>query len=107
MVLADTFSIDFNLKIHWKPVLSDDSNQAVHKYYFPNRITTFMNKTYMNNAVYRWDIYRETPEDSRIIYVGETVDIIRRIRGYLNPGSSQKTSLQLLLTMSHSLFEYR
>ena len=101
--LASSIEIDYsgfkranhllvNLSFDWIPVLQTDDAL----YYFPNPITPFMTQLYKSPAIYRWNIYENTPSDKKLIYIGEGQQLIPgRIKGYLNPGPSQKTNLRL------------
>lgn len=76
----------------WIPVLQDEDEL----YYFPNSLTPFMKRLYKSPAVYRWNIYKNTPTDEKIIYIGEGQRLIPdRINGYLNPGPAQRTNKRL------------
>lgn len=76
----------------WIPVLRNEDEI----YLFPNALTSFMSRLYKAPAIYRWNIYRETPADARIIYIGEGQRLVPdRIKGYLKPGPSQMTNKRL------------
>lgn len=76
----------------WIPILQDEDEL----YYFPNSLTPFMKRLYKSPAIYRWNIYKNTPTDEKIIYIGEGQQLIpERINGYLNPGPSQMTNRRL------------
>ena len=76
----------------WEPVLID----GYREYFFPQKITPFMKEQYKYPSIYRWHIFREQPEDQKLIYIGEAKELCpKRINGYLNPGSSQKTNIRI------------
>ena len=70
----------------WVPILRSEDEI----YFFPNSLTSFMTRLYKSPAIYRWNVYKVTPTDERIIYIGEGQQLVpSRINGYLNPGPSQ------------------
>jgi len=79
--------MDIKLECEWKTV---DSEPDI-PYKFPNGITNHMKKAYYKKpAIYRWVIDDE-------YYVGETVDLYRRISNYLNapnPKYNEKGKMQ-------------
>ena len=55
-----------------------------------------MKKNYRKPAIYRWNVFKEIPNDEKIIYVGEAQELCpQRIKGYLNPGPSQQTNKRI------------
>ena len=84
--------LNLKLKFDWKPVLLDDRTE----YMFPEKMTAWMKKRYRCPAVYRWNIYAEVSEDSKLAYIGETVCLCpSRIAGYLKPGPTQRTNKRI------------
>ncbi len=84
--------LGIDLSYQQEVVLSD----AKKEYLFPKQITQFMKDRYKHPAVYRWDIYRNRPEDQKLIYIGEAQQLCpQRINGYLNPGPSQQTNKRI------------
>jgi len=76
----------------WEPFLKDWEKE----YFFPEKITLFMKKTYNHPAIYRWNIFRNKPDDEKLIYIGEAQKLCpQRISGYLNPGPSQQTNQRI------------
>lgn len=83
-----------DVSFDWIPVLRNEDEV----YFFPNSLTSFMTRLYKSPAIYRWNVYKDTPTDERIIYIGEGQQLIpSRINGYLNPGPSQMTNKRLNL----------
>ena len=86
------YDIKVEFAYQWKPVLIEVDKE----YYFPKRITQFMRKTYNHPAIYRWNIFRNEPDDEKLIYIGEAQELCpQRINGYLNPGPSQQTNKRI------------
>jgi hypothetical protein len=84
--------IQVELLYEWEAILRNE-NEA---YFFPQETTGAMGRTYRGPAIYRWNIYANTPSDRKLVYIGETQALSpRRIRGYLKPGPSQKTNQRL------------
>ncbi|MHA1197052.1 MAG: hypothetical protein ACTSRH_14750 [Promethearchaeota archaeon] len=92
-----------NIKVkfayQWTPILKNESEE----YYFPDKITQFMNKKYKHPTIYRWNIFRNKPEDEKLIYVGETQELCRqRLYQYLKPGGDQPTNKRI----NEKFYEY-
>ncbi len=86
----ETFEI--SIQYEWKPILSSTSQE----YLFPDRITDFMKQKYSIPAIYRWILYREDRAGPCKMYIGSAKQLCpQRIRGYLNPGPTQKTNKRL------------
>ncbi|MDP2638249.1 MAG: hypothetical protein Q8P26_04275 [Candidatus Levybacteria bacterium] len=84
--------IKLHLSYSWEPVLFDKDQE----YHYPMKISLFMKEHYRLPAIYRWDIYKQLPEDNKKIYIGEAAILCpRRIQGYLTPGPSQETNKRL------------
>ena len=87
--------VELQFTYYWRPVLKNNSEEY-EEYYFPEKITLFMKNNYKYPAIYRWNIFKNNPEDKKLIYIGETQELCpRRINGYLNPGSSQQTNKRI------------
>lgn len=85
--------IKLELRYFWEPILSDETI----KYHYPMPLSVLMKKKYKKPAIYRWNIYKHTPDDQKLIYVGETELLCpRRIKGYLSPGPTQQTNKRLM-----------
>lgn len=81
-----------DISYDWIPVFQDEDEI----YYFPNSLTSYMKRLYPAPSIYRWNVYKETPTDIKMIYIGEGQKLIPdRINGYLNPGPSQMTNKRL------------
>jgi len=65
------------IKIAWGCEWKTVNSRPDRPYKFPDRITDHMKATYEMPAIYRWVIDNE-------YYVGETVNLCKRIRNYLN-----------------------
>jgi len=86
------YRVKIDFSYIWKPILSGEDDE----YYFPNKITPSMRKTYKHPAIYRWNIFKNRPDDEKLIYVGEAQELCpQRINGYLNPGSDQETNKRI------------
>lgn len=84
--------LQLEISFDWVPILRNEDEI----YLFPNSLTSFMTRLYKSPAIYRWNVYKVTPTDERIIYIGEGQQLIpSRIKGYLNPGPSQMTNKRL------------
>lgn len=86
----------YNIKVEftyqWEPMLREEGKE----YHFPERITAFMRGRYKHPAIYRWNIFRNEPEDEKLIYIGEAQELCpQRLNGYLNPGPSQQTNQRI------------
>jgi len=46
-------------------------------------------------AIYKWSVFKSDIEDSKIVYIGETENLINRIKGYLRPGPTQQTNIRI------------
>ncbi len=75
----------------WEPILEDGLNA----YRFPTKVSKWMRVNLEQPAIYRWVPFRETPGDLGQLYIGETVNLPRRIGNYLNPYPRQQTSWRL------------
>jgi hypothetical protein len=63
------------------------------EYLFPMAISPFMRTKYKEPAVFRWSVYQRTPEDRKIVYIGEAQELCpKRLYGYLNPGQVQQAN---------------
>lgn len=78
------------IDISWDMVFDRNHNP----YNFPNSVTAFDAK-YKNPVIYRWNIYDNNPGDKKLIYIGETEILTRRINGYINPGPTQQTNKRI------------
>lgn len=83
----------YNLNLHfeWKSV---DILENVEVYRYPHPFDKRMSKVYQNAAVYRWRIFKPNSK-SKIVYIGETDNLKRRVTGYLKPGPSQHTNIRM------------
>jgi hypothetical protein len=81
--------LQIGLSYEWQPVFSREKVE----YLFPMTITPFMRTKYRVPAVFRWNIYQKTPEDKKLVYIGDAQELCpKRLYGYLNPGPTQKTN---------------
>ncbi|OHB72720.1 MAG: hypothetical protein A2W23_04200 [Planctomycetes bacterium RBG_16_43_13] len=71
------------------------SANGVDSYFFPDEITKYMKEKYRHPAIYRWDIFKDEPDDMKTIYVGETNKLCNRVGQYLKPGKAQQTDKEL------------
>lgn len=73
------------LEYHWVSVINKDGS----KYRFPDERGT-IGTSYARPAIYRWAV--SDPDGNNMYYIGEAMDLRRRIYGYLNPGPTQETN---------------
>jgi len=78
------------IKYRWVDVQSSQGAS----YRFPNAATEYMRLKYAGPALYRWTV-RTSTMNLRALYIGETDDLVRRIRQYLAPGKTQFTNQRL------------
>lgn len=64
-------------------------------YSFPDKISPYLVENYKRPFIYRWNIFREEPHDLKKIYIGEAINLIRRIKNYIKPGPRQQTSKRI------------
>ena len=84
---VDLSEVGIRLSYQWQSVLKGENET----YFFPDAITPFMKMRYKGPAIYRWNVHKSTPGDKKLVYVGEAKELCPgRIKGYLDPGSSQK-----------------
>lgn len=84
--------IKLALRYSWDPVFVDEANE----YHYPMTISSLMKQQYRKSAIYKWNIYKHTPDDIKNIYIGEAAILCpNRIQGYLTPGPSQYTNIRL------------
>lgn len=88
---SSVYDINIEFVYKWVPVLREEDKN----YRFPEGITSFMRRNYRRPAVYRWNIFRNRLGDEKLIYIGETEELCRRIYQYLNPGRRQRTSKRI------------
>ena len=81
--------IQIGFSYEWQAVFSRERVE----YLFPMAITPFMRTRYQVPAIFRWDIYQRTPEDKKLVYIGDAQELCpKRLYGYLNPGPTQQTN---------------
>ena len=78
-------SVEALIQFEWLPVEVEPGVP----YLFPNPLSRHVHSTCKGPALYRWNVFRQTPGDLRVFYVGEAVQLVRRLRNYLRPGSLQ------------------
>lgn len=84
--------IKLHLRYSWDPVFMDETNE----YHYPMAISPSMKQQYKKPAIYKWNIYKHSPDDQKKIYIGEaTILCPSRIQGYLTPGPSQHTNIRM------------
>lgn len=62
-------------------------------YRFPHKVGRHMNEQYAGPAIYRWTIREQAGIVG--VYIGEAVDLHRRITQYLKPGPKQPTNKRM------------
>lgn len=84
--------IKLHLRYSWDPVLIDEANE----YHYPIAISKPMRQQYKKPAVYKWNVYKHSPDDLKRIYIGEAAILCpTRVHGYLKPGPSQHTNIRM------------
>lgn len=84
--------IKLTLRYSWDPVLIDETNE----YHFPMAISNLMKQHYNKPAIYKWNVYKHSPDDQKRFYIGEAAILCpSRIQGYLSPGPSQQTNIRM------------
>lgn len=78
-------TISLEIEYKWVPVESEPGQV----YVFPNNLSIYLKKHYALPAIYRWVL-----EDTQV-YIGETENLVERIKGYLRPGPSQTTNQRM------------
>jgi hypothetical protein len=72
-----------------------DVQSAVgYNYRYPDALSAHMRRNYCRPSIYKWYAWLPTRGFSAI-YVGETDNLVRRVRHCLAPGKSQVTNLRL------------
>ncbi len=78
--------LQIKLTCEWQTVYLRENVE----YLFPMAISPFMRAKYKVPAVFKWDIYQNTPGDKKLVYIGEAQELCpKRLYGYLNPGPTQ------------------
>jgi hypothetical protein len=86
------YELNIALSYDWQAILMREKVE----YMFPLAITPFMRMRYREPAIYRWNIYRKTADDKKLVYIGEAQELCpKRLYGYLNPGSTQETNKRI------------
>ncbi len=76
----------------WQILLCDEKEE----YFFPHPITNYMKLNYKYPAIYRWNVYSNSIRDESLLYIGEAQSLCPdRLKNYLKPGPSQKTSRRI------------
>jgi hypothetical protein len=84
--------LQIRLTYEWQPVFLREKVE----YLFPMDITPYMRAKYREPAVFLWNIYQKTPEDKKLVYIGDAQELCpKRLYGYLNPGPTQKTNQKI------------
>ena len=83
-------SFDINFTFDWSSVLKKDGTE----YFFPEK-SNLINSKYNCPCIYIWSVFRSEFDDSKIVYIGETENLIKRVTGYINPGPSQQTNIRM------------
>jgi hypothetical protein len=72
-------------------------------YRFPAEMEPRLHALWSRPAVYRWVCSGAVEGELPHIYVGETEDLAKRLRGYLTPGPSQRTNRRMFDLLSAEL----
>lgn len=83
--------IDLQLNLNWEIVLETENDA----YSYPRPVSQYMRQNYHHPSIYRWKVFKDGMNNPTI-YIGETECLCPdRIKGYLNPGPSQKTNQRI------------
>lgn len=84
--------IKLHLRYSWDPVLVDGTNE----YHYPMAVSRLMKQKYNKPVIYKWNVYKHSPNDQKCVYIGEAAILCpSRIQGYLTPGPTQFTNIRL------------
>src|SRR4029079_9415705 len=81
---------DLTIEMCWEPVETSDGS----RYLFPESPSKLIRGKWKCPAIYRWRIV--TGENVEI-YIGETEQLVRRLRNYIQGHNRQKTSRRIHL----------
>ena len=89
---------ELNIDYAWEPVISFPNV----RYAYPNAVTKYIDEHYSKACVYRWAFFEARQSSNpdavqfpQTVYIGETENLARRLRGYLHPGPSQITNKRM------------
>ncbi|MEA3351342.1 MAG: hypothetical protein U9Q82_12020 [Chloroflexota bacterium] len=84
-------NISTSIQFQWITVFREHNQE----YFFPDSITSYMNKNYKYPSIYRWNVFGEDRKQPECMYVGTTKQLCpNRIRSLLHSNSSS-TNLRL------------
>jgi hypothetical protein len=79
-------------------------------YTYPQAVGKYIDEHYSKPAVYRWAFFEPerapSPQERqhpRAVYIGETENLAKRLRGYLHPGPSQMTNKRMKAYLDQEL----
>ena len=97
---------ELDIDCAWAPVISSPNTP----YAYPRPVNEYIDENYSKAAVYRWAFVKgrhgsipEAMQPPQAVYVGETENLARRLRGYLYPGPSQATSKRMKAYLDEEL----
>jgi hypothetical protein len=89
----------------WNPALKNDGSE----YFFPDDVKLIQKNhklLYKLPAIYRWNIKNKEGIEQKIAYLGEADQLFpNRIKGYISPGSDQKTNIRINQELNNFLKE--
>jgi hypothetical protein len=91
IVSIEDHAISSEIDYHWIPV----NVNIAEEYQFPTQVSKFMREKYSGPAIYRWLPFKSQKGDVSLVYIGEADNFVRRVNGYLNPGSGQDTNIMM------------
>ena len=83
-------AIRFGFTFDWTPVLNKDCTE----YLFPQK-PNLINSKYNCPFIYIWSVFQSEFDDSKVVYIGETKNLIKRVTGYIKPEPSQQTNIRI------------
>jgi hypothetical protein len=97
---------ELDIDYAWEPLLSSPNS----RYVYPHEATEYIAQNYSKAAVYRWAFFKpghgsepDAMQSPQAVYIGETENLARRLRGYLHPGPSQATNKRMKAYLDQEL----
>lgn len=84
--------MDISFEFQWESLLTSES---VNYQFSQNIDKSLAKKIYGKPAIYRWNIFKNEKNDLKKIYIGETINLYKRVYQYNNPGSDQVTNIRM------------
>jgi hypothetical protein len=97
---------ELDIDCAWEPVISAPKT----RYVYPHPVNKYIEEHYSKPVVYRWAFSKarhgsgpDTMRSAQAVYIGETENLARRLRGYLHPGPSQATNKRMKAYLDEEL----